>query len=347
MSVFRKSLFISAMLIAGAAQADAVIISGAGASFPYPIYAKWAEAYNKATGVKLNYQSLGSGAGVKQIIAKTADFGASDDALPPEKLEESDLTQFPAVMGAVVPVVNIDGVKANELKLDQGALADIFLGKITRWNDPRISALNPGLKLPDKAISVMRRSDGSGTTAVFTNYLSAISPEWKEKVGEGKSVKWPVGIGGSKGSEDMSTLIKQIDGSIGYVEYAYAKKDKLASVQLKNKEGQFVSVSAKSTAAAAAHADWKGAKGFYLWITNAPGADSWPIAAQTNILLHKNPENCAQTVEVLKFFDWSWTNGVKMAEELEYVPLPPALINQIKASWKENIHCTKVAAIAG
>lgn len=346
MMTFRMSLIAGAMLVAGAAQAaDVNTISGAGASFPYPVYGKWAEAYNKATGVKLNYQSIGSGGGVKQILAKTVDFGASDDALTPEKLEEPGLTQFPTVMGAVVPVVNVAGIAPNQMKLDQATLADIFLGKITKWNDPKIAALNPGVTFPDKLISVVRRSDGSGTTAVFTNYLAAISPEWKESVGEGKAVKWPVGMGG-KGNEGVASYVKQIDGAVGYVEYAYAKNNKLATVQLKNKEGQFVTVSAASTAAAAASADWKSAKDFYLWITNAPGAASWPIAAQTNVLVYKEPENCAQTEAVLKFFDWSWKNGAKMAEELEYVPLPPELVAQIKASWKDNIKCEGVAAIA-
>ncbi|MEW5838670.1 MAG: phosphate ABC transporter substrate-binding protein PstS [Pseudomonadota bacterium] len=345
MTTFRMSILAAAVMVAGVAQADVTTISGAGASFPYPVYGKWAEAYNKATGVKLNYQSIGSGGGVKQILAKTVDFGASDDALKPEKLEEPGLTQFPTVMGAVVPVVNVAGVSANQLKLDQAVLVDIFMGNITKWNDAKIAALNPGVTLPEKLISVVRRSDGSGTTAVFTNYLAAISPEWAEKVGEGKAVKWPVGMGG-KGNEGVASYVKQIDGAIGYVEYAYAKKNNLATVQLKNQDGQFVKVSAASTAAAAAHADWKNAKDFYLWITNAPGADSWPIAAQTNVLVYKEPENCAQTEAVLKFFDWSWKNGAKMAEELEYVPLPKELVSQIKASWAENIKCDGVAAIA-
>ncbi len=346
MTTFRISLLAAAMMVAGAAQASNVsTISGAGATFPYPIYSKWAEAYNKATGVKLNYQSIGSGGGVKQIMAKTVDFGASDDALKSDKLEEPGLTQFPTVMGAVVPVVNIAGVAANAMKLDQATLADIYLGNITKWNDPKIAALNPGLALPEKLITVVRRSDGSGTTAVFTNYLSAISPAWKEKVGEGKAVNWPVGMGG-KGNEGVASYVKQIDGAIGYVEFAYAKQNKLATVQLKNLDGQFVTVSAASTEAAAAHADWKNAKDFYLWLTNAPGATSWPIAAQTNVLVYKEPENCAQTEAVLKFFDWSWKNGAKMAEELEYVPLPKELVAQIKASWVENIKCEGVAALA-
>ena len=345
MMTFRMSLLAGAMMVAGVAQAaDVTAISGAGATFPYPIYSKWAEAYNKATGVKLNYQSIGSGGGVKQFTAKTVDFGASDDALKPEKLEELGAAQFPAVMGAVTPVVNIAGVSANQMKLDQATLADIYMGKITKWNDPKIAALNPGVTLPEKLITVVRRSDGSGTTAMFTNYLSKISPEWKESVGEGKAVKWPVGLGG-KGNEGVASYVKQIDGAIGYVEYAYAKQNKLATVQLKNSAGQFVTVSAASTAAAAASADWKSAKDFYLFLTDAPGAASWPIAAQTNILVYKEPENCAQTEAALKFFDWSWKNGAKMAEELEYVPLPNDLVTQIEAYWKENIKCDGVAAI--
>jgi len=345
MTTFRMSLIAGAMLVAGVAQAaDVTTISGAGATFPYPIYSKWAEAYNKATGVKLNYQSIGSGGGVKQITAKTVDFGASDDALKPEKLDELGMAQFPAVMGGIVPVVNLTGITANQMKLDQATLADIYLGKISKWNDPKIAALNPGVALPEKLITVVRRSDGSGTTAMFTNYLSKISPEWKESVGEGKAVKWPVGLGG-KGNEGVASYVKQIDGSIGYVEFAYAKQNKLSTVQLKNAEGQFVSVSAASTAAAAASADWKNSKDFYLFLTDAPGAASWPIAAQTNIIVYKEPENCAQTEATLKFFDWSWKNGAKMAEELEYVPLPKELIAQIEAYWKENIKCDGVAAI--
>ncbi|MEF3193523.1 MAG: phosphate ABC transporter substrate-binding protein PstS [Halothiobacillaceae bacterium] len=344
--MFRMTLIAGAVLAAGAVQAAEVkTINGAGATFPYPIYAKWAEAYNKETGVKLNYQSIGSGGGVKQIVAKTVDFGASDDALKPEKLAEHGMTQFPAVMGAVVPVVNLAGVSANQMKLDQATLADIYLGKITKWNDPKIVALNPGVSLPDKPISVVHRSDGSGTTAVFTNYLAKISPEWAEKVGEGKAVNWPVGMGG-KGNEGVASYVKQIDGAIGYVESAYAKQNNLATVQMKNKAGNFVSVSAQTTMNAAASADWKGAKDFYLWLTDAPGAQAWPIANQTNILVYKQPQDCARTEAVLKFFDWSWKNGAKMAEELEYVPLPKELVDQIKASWKANIKCEGIAALA-
>jgi phosphate transport system substrate-binding protein len=345
MTMFRMTLIAGAVLAVGAVQAaEVTTINGAGATFPYPIYAKWAEAYSKDTGVKLNYQSIGSGGGVKQIVAKTVDFGASDDALPPEKLAEHGLTQFPAVMGAVVPVVNLVGIEANQLKMDQEVLADIYLGKITKWNDPKIAALNPGVNLPEKLISVVRRSDGSGTTAVFTNYLAKISPEWKEKVGEGKAVNWPVGMGG-KGNEGVASYVKQIDGAIGYVESAYAKQNKLATVQMKNKAGNYVTVSSATTAAAAASADWKGATDFYLWLTDAPGADAWPIANQTNILVYKEPKDCARTEAVLKFFDWSWKHGAKMAEELEYVPLPKELVEQIEGSWKANIKCEGVAAI--
>jgi phosphate transport system substrate-binding protein len=345
MKLFRMSLIAGAMLAAGAAQADVTTITGAGATFPYPVYAKWSEAYNKATGVKLNYQSIGSGGGVKQFKAKTVDFGASDDALKPDALEEMNATQFPAVMGAVVPVVNVPGVAANKMKLDAATLADIYLGKILKWNDPKIVALNPGLALPEKLISVVRRSDGSGTTAVFTNYLAKISPEWAESVGEGKAVKWPVGLGG-KGNEGVASYVKQIDGSIGYVESAYAKQNNLASVMMKNKSGNYVVANAESTMAAAASADWKGAKDFYLWLTDAPGAQAWPIANQTNILIYKEPEKCENTEAVLKFFNWSFENGAKMAQELDYVPLPKELVAQIRASWKENIKCDGVAALA-
>jgi len=344
MTTFRMSLIAGAMLVAGVAQAaDVTTISGAGATFPYPVYSKWAEGYNKATGVKLNYQSIGSGGGVKQITAGTVDFGASDDALKPEKLEEVGLTQFPAVMGAVVPVVNIAGVTPNAMKLDQATLADIYLGKITKWNDPKIAALNPGVPLTDKLITVVRRSDGSGTTAVFTNYLAKISPEWAEKVGEGKAVNWPVGLGG-KGNEGVASYVKQIEGSIGYVESAYAKQNKLSTVMMKNKSGHYVVASAAATMAAAASADWKGSTDFYLWLTDAPGAEAWPIANQTNILVYKEPKSCAQTEAVLKFFDWSWKNGAKMAEELDYVPLPKELVSQIEEHLKANIKCEGVAA---
>lgn len=344
MTTFRMSLLAAAVMVAGAAQAaDVTAISGAGATFPYPIYSKWSEGYNKATGVKLNYQSIGSGGGVKQIVAKTVDFGASDDALTPEKLEEHGMTQFPAVMGAVVPVVNLPGITSNQLKFDQAALSEIYLGKITNWNDAKLAALNPGVPLPDKLITVVRRSDGSGTTAVFTNYLAKISPEWKEVVGEGKAVKWPVGLGG-KGNEGVASYVKQIDGAVGYVESAYAKQNKLATVQMKNISGNYVSVSAETTMNAAASADWKGAKDFYLWLTDAPGAQAWPIANQSNILVYKEPKDCARTEAVLKFFDWSWKNGAQMAQELEYVPLPKELVAQIEEHLKENIKCEGVAA---
>ena len=344
MTTFRISLLAAAVMVAGVAHAaDVSTISGAGATFPYPIYSKWAEAYNKATGVKLNYQSIGSGGGVKQIVAGTVDFGASDDALKPEKLEEAGLTQFPAVMGAVVPVVNLAGIGPNAMKLDQATLADIYLGNITKWNDPKIVALNPGLTIPEKLVTVVRRSDGSGTTAVFTNYLAKISATWAEKVGEGKAVNWPVGMGG-KGNEGVASYVKQIDGAIGYVEYAYAKQNKLSTVMMKNKSGNYVIANAESTMAAAASADWKGATDFYLWLTDAPGADAWPIANQTNILVYKEPKNCAQTEAVLKFFDWSWKNGQKMAQELDYVPLPKELVTQIEEAMKSDIKCDGVAA---
>ncbi|MEW6765296.1 MAG: phosphate ABC transporter substrate-binding protein PstS [Pseudomonadota bacterium] len=343
---FRMTLLAGAMMAAGAVQAaDVTTINGAGASFPYPIYAKWAEAYNKETGVKLNYQSIGSGGGIKQIKAKTVDFGATDDPMKGDDLDDTGLVQFPAIMGGVVPVVNVAGVEPGKMKLDQAVLADIFMGKITKWNDAKIAALNPGMNLPEKLISVVRRSDGSGTTALFTDYLAKISPEWKEKVGAGKAVKWPVGMGG-KGNEGVASYVKQIDGAIGYVEYAYAKKNKLAHVSLKNKEGNFVLPEGESFAAAAANADWKSQPGFGVVLTDQAGAKAWPITGASFILVYEEPENCAATEAALKFFSWSFKNGGQMALDLDYVPMPQNVVQQIKATWAEEIECDGVAAIA-
>ncbi|MEW6446095.1 MAG: phosphate ABC transporter substrate-binding protein PstS [Pseudomonadota bacterium] len=343
---FRMTLLAGAMMAAGAVQAaDVTTINGAGATFPYPIYSKWAEGYNKVSGVKLNYQSIGSGGGVKQIKAKTVEFGASDDPMKGEELEDIGLVQFPAIMGGVVPVVNVAGVEPGKMKLDQAVLADIFLGNITKWNDAKIAALNPGMNLPEKLISVVRRSDGSGTTALFTDYLAKISPEWKEKVGAGKAVKWPVGMGG-KGNEGVASYVKQIDGAIGYVEYAYAKQNKLSHVSLKNKEGQYVQPDGDTFAAAAANADWKSKPGFGVVLTEQAGAQAWPITGASFILVYKEPDNCAATEAALKFFDWSFKNGSKMALDLEYVPMPENVVKQIKATWAEEIKCDGVAAIA-
>ena len=320
-------------IVAGAALAStaaAADITGAGASFPAPIYAKWADAYQKATGNKLNYQSIGSGGGIKQINAKTVDFGASDMPLTPEVLAKDGLQQFPTVMGGVVPVMNLPGIKPGEIKLTGELLADIYLGKIKKWNDPALTALNPGVKLPDEDIGVVRRADGSGTTFIFTNYLSKVSPEWKEKVGSSTAVQWPIGLGG-KGNEGVSAFVQRLPGSIGYVEYAYAKQNKMTYAMMQNKEGKFVNPVASAFAAAGKYADWS--HEFYEILTNEPGADSWPISGATFILMHKVQDKPEQAKEVLKFFEWAYANGDKLASSLDYVPLPDATVELIKKSW--------------
>jgi phosphate transport system substrate-binding protein len=319
-------------------------VTGAGASFPYPIYAKWASEYAAETGNKINYQSIGSGGGQQQIIAKTVDFGASDDPMKADKLSENNLLQFPAVIGGTVPVVNIEGIKPGELKLSGSVLADIFLGKIKKWNDPAIVALNADLKLPSADIVVVHRSDGSGTTFGWTNYLSKVSAEWKEKVGEGKAVKWPVGQGG-KGNEGVAAYVGQLKNSVGYVEYAYAKQNNLSWTQLQNKDGKFVQPEQKAFAAAAANADWKGAPGMGVVLTNEPGAESWPVTAATFILVHKVAEKPEQTKAVLSFFDWAFKNGAKTAAELDYVPLPEAVTSQVRDAWASEIKTTGGEAV--
>ncbi|MHB1290925.1 MAG: phosphate ABC transporter substrate-binding protein PstS [Sulfuricella sp.] len=311
-------------------------ITGAGATFPYPIYAKWAEAYKAKTGTNFNYQSIGSGGGIKQIQAKTVDFGASDMPLKSEELDKNGLMQFPAVMGGVVPVINLANIAPGQIKLNGTVLADIFLGKIKKWNDPAIVALNKDAKLADEAITVVHRSDGSGTTFIFTNYLSKVSPEWKSKVGENTSVSWPAGVGG-KGNEGVASYVKQIKGSIGYVEYAYALQSKMTHTQLQNREGHFVQPVEESFKAAAAYAQWDKAPGFYEILTDEPGKQSWPITGATFILMHKvqsKPENAA---EVLKFFDWAYTNGGKMALEMDYIPMPDSVVKLVKGAWKAQI----------
>ena len=316
-----------------AASAHALDITGAGASFPAPLYAKWADAYQKAPGNRVNYQSIGTGGGISQINAKTVDFGASDMPLTPEKLAEGGLQQFPTAIGAVVPVVNIEGVQPGAMKFTGEVLAQIYQGKITKWNDPAIVALNPDVKLPEQDIGVVRRADGSGTTFVFTNYLSKVSAEWKEKIGEGTAVQWPVGLGG-KGNEGVSAFVQRLPGAIGYVEYAYAKQNKLAHAIMQNKDGQFVEPNNESFAAAAEGADWS-KSAFYEILTNQPGAKSWPITSATFILMHKLQDKPAQGAEVLKFFDWAYVNGADMALELEYIPMPKATVELIRASWGE------------
>jgi phosphate transport system substrate-binding protein len=327
---------IAAAALAISTGTFAADITGAGATFPYPIYAKWADAYKKETGIGMNYQSIGSGGGIKQIKAKTVDFGASDMPLKFEDLEKDGLTQFPTVMGGDIPVYNIPGIKAGEIKFTGEILADIFLGKITKWNDPKLAALNKGVNLPDEAITVVHRSDGSGTTFIWTNYLSKVSDEWKTKVGEGTSVQWPVGTGG-KGNEGVANFVNQIKGSIGYVEYAYALQNKMAYGMVKNMDGNFVKPSDVTFKAAAANAHWDKAPGFYQVLTQQPGKESWPITGATFILMHKVQNNPEQAKNVLKFFEWAYTKGDKMALELDYVPMPENVVKLIENSWKANI----------
>jgi phosphate transport system substrate-binding protein len=318
---------LTAATLGGAA--FAAEITGAGASFPNPIYSKWADAYQKATGNRMNYQSIGSSGGIRQIRAKTVDFGASDAPLKPEELKKDGLIQFPTVFGAVVPVINLSGLKPGEMKLTGVVLGDIYLGKITKWNDKAIAELNPGLSLPNQDIGVVRRADGSGTTAIFTNYLSKANPAWKQKIGEGTTVQWPVGLGG-KGNEGVSAFVQRLPGSIGYVEYAYAKQNKLAHAQLKNAAGAFVQPSETSVQAAAA--GW-GADGTYDHPTDQKGKESWPITGATYVLIHRNAEKPAQLAEVMKFFAWAYKNGDSMALELDYVPMPDSIVRQVQASW--------------
>lgn len=338
-----RTLIAAGLALGVAGWAHAADITGAGATFPYPIYAKWAEAYKKTSGNSLNYQSIGSGGGIKQIQAKTVDFGASDMPLKPEELDKNGLVQFPTVMGGDVPVYNVPGI-ATELKFSGETLANIYLGKIKQWNDPAIVALNPGVALPATPITVVHRSDGSGTTFIWVNYLSKVSPEWKTKVGEGTSVAWPTGVGG-KGNEGVASYVKQIKGSIGYVEYAYALQNKMAYGLVKNKDGQFVKPDSDTFKAAAAGAEWDKAPGMYLILTDQPGKNSWPISGATFILLHKVQDKPANAKEVLKFFDWAYANGDKLAEELDYVPMPDKVVAQIKQSWKTGVKDTAGTAI--
>ncbi|WP_348753975.1 phosphate ABC transporter substrate-binding protein PstS [uncultured Aquincola sp.] len=322
----------TAMLAFSVHTAKAQDVTGAGASFPAPVYAKWADAYNKATGVRINYQSVGSGAGIKQIKAKTVDFGASDAPLKDEELSADGMVQFPTVIGGVVPVINVAGIKPGQVKLTGAVLGDIYLGKITKWNDAAITALNPGVTLPDATIAVVRRADGSGTSFIFTNYLSKVNAEWKAKVGEGTAVNWVTGVGG-KGNEGVSSYVQRLPNSIGYVEYAYAKQNKMSYVQLKNAAGNFVSPDDENFKAAAAGADWS--KTFYQVLTEQQGKDSWPITGATFILMHKNQDKPAQAAAALKFFDWAYTQGDKTAAELDYVPLPDSVKALVRKQWAQ------------
>lgn len=324
--------------------AQAENITGAGASFPYPIYAKWASLYEKETGNKVNYQSIGSGGGQQQIIAKTLDFGASDDPMKSTLLNQHQLLQFPAIIGGTVPVVNLPDIPAGKMKLSGPVLADIFLGKIKKWNDPAIAQLNEGLSLPEKDIIVIYRSDSSGTTFGWTNYLSKVSSDWQQKVGEGKSVKWPTGQGG-KGNEGVAAYVGHIKYSISYVEYAYAKQNHLAWVSLQNKDGHFVQPAQASFMAAAANAKWDKTEGMGVILTNETGKDSWPITAASFILVHKTADNPEKTKAVLNFFDWAFTQGKNVASELDYVSLPDEVVTQIKAKWQSEIKDTNGKAI--
>ena len=325
-----RPFVLALALAATAGLARAQDVTGAGASFPAPIYAKWADAYHKATGQRINYQSIGSGAGIKQITAKTVDFGASDSPLTDEALNKDGLIQFPTVIGGVVPVVNIAGIGPGKLRLSGRVLGDIYLGRITRWNDGAITALNPGVTLPDAAIAVVRRADGSGTSFIFTNYLSKTNAEWKSRVGEGTAVSWPTGAGG-KGNEGVSAFVQRLPNSIGYVEYAYAKHDRMSFVQLQNRDGAFVGPDDESFKAAAAGADWS--KTFHQILTDQPGKASWPITGATFILMHKVQDKPATASNVLKFFDWAYKDGDKAAEELDYVPLPAAVKELVRRHW--------------
>jgi phosphate transport system substrate-binding protein len=335
-SFLKKALVIGAISVAPVA--FAADMTGAGATFPYPMYAKWAEAYKAKTGSNLNYQSIGSSGGIKQIKAKTVDFGASDNPVKFEDLEKDGLVQFPAIIGGVVPVINVEGVKPYELKLSPDTLADIFQGVITNWNDRRLVLNNPGLKMPDMPITVVHRADGSGTTAIFTNYLAKVSQNWKDAVGEGAAVKWPAASSvGGKGNEGVAANVSRVKGAIGYVEYAYAKKNKLISVSLKNKDGQFVQPDDTTFAAAAAGTDWSKIPGMGTFITNASGAKSWPITGASFILMYKNPEKKANSAEVLKFFDFAFKEGKQMALELDYVPMPDVTTDFIRKNVWSNI----------
>jgi len=333
-----KTRFVAASLAAmlGAASAQAADITGAGSTFVFPVLSKWSAAYSAKTGNQINYQSIGSGGGIAQIKAATVDFGASDKPLDSKELDEAGLGQFPVVIGGIVAVANVEGIKPGELHLNGPLLADIFQGKVKKWNDPAIAQLNSSLKLPDQAITIVHRSDGSGTSFNFTNYLSKVSADWKSAVGEGTSVQWPVGVGG-KGNEGVSAYVNQIKGSIGYVEYAYALQNKMTYALLQNAGGQFVKPETKTFQSAAATADWKSAKDFNLVMTNAPGAESYPITATTWVIMYKTPKDAARSKAALDFFKWALENGQADAEALDYVPLPKPLVDQIEAYWHSDI----------
>ncbi|MDO8397094.1 MAG: phosphate ABC transporter substrate-binding protein PstS [Bradyrhizobium sp.] len=332
---FMKAI-VAAGLVAASTSAFAADITGAGATFPFPLYSKWADAYKKETGNGLNYQSIGSGAGIKQILAKTVTFGASDMPLKPEQLEKDGLIQWPQAMGALVPVVNLEGIKPGELVFSGELLGDIYLGKVKTWNDPAIAKLNPKLKLPADAITVVRRSDGSGTTFLWTDYLSKSNAEWKTKAGSGTAVEWPTGVG-AKGNEGVAGNVSQTKNSIGYVEYAYAKQNKLTYGAVINKAGKTVQPTVAAFQAAAANADWAGSKNYFVILTDQPGEASWPITGATFILMYKEPADKAASGEAIKFFKWAFEKGDKMAEELDYIPMPDNVVKQIEKTWSADI----------
>jgi phosphate transport system substrate-binding protein len=332
---FIKSI-LAAGIVAASTSALAVDITGAGATFPFPLYSKWADAYKKETGNGLNYQSIGSGAGIKQIQAKTVTFGASDMPLKAEQLEKDGLLQWPQAIGALVPVVNLEGIKPGELIFSGEVLGDIYLGKIKKWDDPAITKLNPKLKLPGEAITVVRRSDGSGTTFVWTDYLSKVNAEWKSKVGAGTAVEWPTGVG-AKGNEGVAGNVGQTRNSIGYVEYAYAKQTKLTYAGVVNKAGKAVQPTVQSFQAAAANAEWAKSPGYYVILTDQPGETSWPITGATFILMHKAPVDKAASAEAIKFFKWAFEKGDRIAEELDYIPMPDAVVKLIEKTWSADI----------
>jgi phosphate transport system substrate-binding protein len=333
--ILLRSAFLAALVGVGSA-AIAADISGAGATFPYPIYAKWADTYKKDTGFGLNYQSIGSGGGIKQIKANTVTFGATDAPLKADELEKAGLVQWPQVMGGIVPVINLDGVAAGDLVIDGPALARIFLGEIKTWNDPALAKLNPSVKLPETAILVVHRSDGSGTTFNFTDYLAKVSADWKTKVGSAAAVEWPTGLA-AKGNEGVANTVANTKGAIGYVEYAYAKQNKMTFTKLINQDGKTVAPTMEAFQAAAANADWANSPGYYQILTNEPGAASWPITAATFILVQKQPVDAVATGEALKFFSWAFANGAKEAEALDYIPMPDKVVALIKKTWADDI----------
>ena len=336
MTTLARAALAAAALTATAYGACAADISGAGATFPYPVYAKWADTYKKATGVGVNYQSIGSGGGIKQIKAKTVTFGATDAPLTAKDLQEAGLEQWPMVMGGIVPVINLTGVKSGDLTIDGPTLAAIYLGTVTKWNDPALAKLNPSAKLPDQAILVVHRSDGSGTTFNFTNYLSKVLPDWKSKVGENTAVEWPVGLG-AKGNEGVANNVANTQGAIGYVEYAYAKQNNLTFTKMVNKEGKTVAPTVPAFQAAAANADWANAPGFYQILTDQPGAESWPLTAATFILMHKQPKDDAASGEALKFFAWAFAHGAPEAQALDYIPMPDPVVTLIRKAVATDI----------